>query len=189
MSTAPCPQPAILFRPKSRLRDGRSIHTVTALILQLVQTSAHDTALQAREFSKKRRELAVQSSGASRKIQDQSMVDLDHEVSSSWVPDSPVSRVPCNPGDEALYLYIGWSIQYRPDYFRFPNFPVRVCAGIHDFLLNISVVALGKAKALKRPTKQSTVRFWTRYCPICSPSCIGRSGLPQLFCSLLPASC
>jgi hypothetical protein len=51
-------------------------------MLQLIQTSAHDTALQAREFSKKRRELAVQSSGASRKVQDRSMIDLDHEVGS-----------------------------------------------------------------------------------------------------------
>lgn len=44
------------------LRDGRSIHTVSALLLQLVQTSAHDVRLQARNFARKRRELNAQQS-------------------------------------------------------------------------------------------------------------------------------
>ncbi|KAJ3525731.1 hypothetical protein NMY22_g10453 [Coprinellus aureogranulatus] len=37
-----------------RLRDGRSIRTVSALLLQLVQTSAHDVRLGARAIEKKR---------------------------------------------------------------------------------------------------------------------------------------
>lgn len=37
-----------------RLRDGRSIRTVSALLLQLVQTSAHDVRIQARKIDKAR---------------------------------------------------------------------------------------------------------------------------------------
>ena len=37
-----------------RLRDGRSIRTVSALLLQLVQTSAHDVRLEARKIEKVR---------------------------------------------------------------------------------------------------------------------------------------
>ena len=37
-----------------RLRDGRSIRTVSALLLQLVQTSAHGVRVQARRLSKAR---------------------------------------------------------------------------------------------------------------------------------------
>jgi cohesin loading factor subunit SCC2 len=36
------------------LRDGRSIRTVSALLLQLVQTSAHDVRLEARKLGKAR---------------------------------------------------------------------------------------------------------------------------------------
>lgn len=36
------------------MRDGRSIRTVSALLLQLVQTSAHDVRLHARAIEKKR---------------------------------------------------------------------------------------------------------------------------------------
>ncbi|KAH7925870.1 hypothetical protein BV22DRAFT_1088167 [Leucogyrophana mollusca] len=43
-----------------RLRDGRSIRTVSALLLQLVQTSAHDVRIAAREIAKSRqRRLAL----------------------------------------------------------------------------------------------------------------------------------
>jgi cohesin loading factor subunit SCC2 len=37
-----------------RLRDGRSIRTVSALLLQLVQTSAHDVRLEAKRIGKDR---------------------------------------------------------------------------------------------------------------------------------------
>lgn len=36
------------------MRDGRSIRTVSALLLQLVQTSAHDVRLEARKIEKVR---------------------------------------------------------------------------------------------------------------------------------------
>lgn len=38
----------------TRLRDGRSIRTVSALLLQLVQTSAHDVRIEARRIDKAR---------------------------------------------------------------------------------------------------------------------------------------
>jgi cohesin loading factor subunit SCC2 len=37
-----------------RLRDGRSIRTVSALLLQLVQTSAHDVRIEAKKINKVR---------------------------------------------------------------------------------------------------------------------------------------
>jgi cohesin loading factor subunit SCC2 len=40
-----------------RLRDGRSIRTVSALLLQLVQTSAHDVRLEASRITKERQQL------------------------------------------------------------------------------------------------------------------------------------
>lgn len=40
----------------SSLRDGRSIRTVSALLLQLVQTSAHDVRLAAGRISKSRQQ-------------------------------------------------------------------------------------------------------------------------------------
>lgn len=39
-----------------RLRDGRSIRTVSALLLQLVQTSAHGVRIEARRFGKARQQ-------------------------------------------------------------------------------------------------------------------------------------
>lgn len=38
-----------------RLRDGRTIRTVSALLLQLVQTSAHDVRIKANDIAKQRR--------------------------------------------------------------------------------------------------------------------------------------
>ncbi|PPR07277.1 hypothetical protein CVT26_012437 [Gymnopilus dilepis] len=43
-----------------RLRDGRSIRTVSALLLQLVQTSAHDVRIGAKKLEKSRRENAME---------------------------------------------------------------------------------------------------------------------------------
>ncbi|KAL1664712.1 hypothetical protein GGF50DRAFT_101537 [Schizophyllum commune] len=40
-----------------RLRDGRSIRTVSALLLQLIQTSSHDVAVKARNIEHRRKEL------------------------------------------------------------------------------------------------------------------------------------
>jgi len=39
------------------LRDGRSIRTVSALLLQLVQTSAHDVRLEASRITKERQQM------------------------------------------------------------------------------------------------------------------------------------
>ena len=56
-----------------RLRDGRSIRTVSALLMQLVQTSAHDVRVQAHGIAKKRRaQVAMRQSTYS-----ESQVSLD----------------------------------------------------------------------------------------------------------------
>ena len=41
----------------SSLRDGRSIRTVSALLLQLIQTSSHDVAVKARNIEHRRKEM------------------------------------------------------------------------------------------------------------------------------------
>jgi cohesin loading factor subunit SCC2 len=43
----------------SRLRDGRSIRTVSALLLQLVQTSAHDVRIGAKKIAKLRQQNVI----------------------------------------------------------------------------------------------------------------------------------
>ena len=45
---------AKLWLTTSRLRDGRSIRTVSALLMQLVQTSAHDVRVEAKAIRKAR---------------------------------------------------------------------------------------------------------------------------------------
>lgn len=42
-----------------RLRDGHSIHTVSALLLQLVQTSAHDVRVRAQRLTSEREQSFV----------------------------------------------------------------------------------------------------------------------------------
>ncbi|KAG8885372.1 Sister chromatid cohesion protein 2 [Tulasnella sp. 332] len=48
-----------------KLRDGRSIHTISALLLQLIQTSAHDARIEGLKFSGIRLQTLAQSSQAS----------------------------------------------------------------------------------------------------------------------------
>ncbi|KAK2465765.1 hypothetical protein APHAL10511_002309 [Amanita phalloides] len=68
-----------------RLRDGRSIRTVSALLLQLVQTSAHDVCIEARKIEKarqhaialRRQESFSESQSQGRKSQQQEESFLD----------------------------------------------------------------------------------------------------------------
>ncbi|RXW23420.1 hypothetical protein EST38_g2453 [Candolleomyces aberdarensis] len=71
-----------------RLRDGRSIRTVSALLLQLVQTSAHDVRLHARsiekqrqnKFALKRQESFSESQGGGSQQSDEPFLDeIDKE--------------------------------------------------------------------------------------------------------------
>lgn len=70
-----------------RLRDGRSIRTVSALLLQLVQTSAHDVRLGARaiekkrqaKFALKRQESFSESQGGSNQTEEPFLDEIDHE--------------------------------------------------------------------------------------------------------------
>lgn len=69
-----------------RLRDGRSIRTVSALLLQLVQTSAHDVRLKARKIEKNRQnQLALKRqesfSDSQQASQEPFLDENDHEAS------------------------------------------------------------------------------------------------------------
>lgn len=48
-----------------RLRDGATIHVVSALLFQLVQTSAHDVRIHAQKLARKRREAIADAKVAS----------------------------------------------------------------------------------------------------------------------------
>ncbi|KAF8636245.1 hypothetical protein AX17_003730 [Amanita inopinata Kibby_2008] len=66
-----------------RLRDGRSIRTVSALLLQLVQTSAHDVRIEARRIGKarqnaialRRQESFSESQSQGRRVQEKDFLD------------------------------------------------------------------------------------------------------------------
>ncbi|GJJ15616.1 hypothetical protein Clacol_009894 [Clathrus columnatus] len=66
-----------------KLRDGRSIHTVSALLLQLVQTSTHDVRLKAKRLSLSRQQSFVmkpESQGPSQYDSNEPFLnDKDHE--------------------------------------------------------------------------------------------------------------
>ncbi|KAG1743247.1 uncharacterized protein EDB91DRAFT_1126495 [Suillus paluster] len=65
-----------------RLRDGRSIRTVSALLFQLVQTSAHDVRVAARKIAKRRQSrqaLRRQDSMANERSSEPMMDELDAE--------------------------------------------------------------------------------------------------------------
>ena len=74
----------IVLRSASiRLRDGRSISTVSALLLQLVQTSTHDVRVQARTIRKARlQEMALRRQDSMNEQEEQPFLDeKDMEVS------------------------------------------------------------------------------------------------------------
>lgn len=72
------------------LRDGRQIRTVSALLLQLVQTSAHDVHLEARRIEKARKDQFAMKQGSfsdfgsvsdlNTKKEDDFLDDLDRDV-------------------------------------------------------------------------------------------------------------
>lgn len=66
----------------ARLRDGRSIRTVSALLLQLVQTSAHGVRVAARRLGKARQQAAALKRTESYGSVDEAkpfLEDQDHE--------------------------------------------------------------------------------------------------------------
>lgn len=67
----------------SRLRDGRSIHTVSALLLQLVQTSAHDVRIKVKRLAINRQESFVMrpdSNSQEASTNEAFLTERDHEV-------------------------------------------------------------------------------------------------------------
>lgn len=80
----------ILLNVPFSLRDGRSIRTVSALLLQLVQTSAHDVRIQARKIEQARKNnIALKRQESFSDCQSQQMQcepfldDTDRDVSRS----------------------------------------------------------------------------------------------------------
>lgn len=83
------------------LRDGRSIRTVSALLLQLVQTSAHDVRIQARKIDKARqnkfalrRQESQTESQTNLLAPDPFLDDNDYDVCFSPRTDFVCSRFP-----------------------------------------------------------------------------------------------
>lgn len=68
-----------------RLRDGRSIRTVSALLLQLVQTSAHNVRQEARRIAKARQQQFAmkRQDSASGDLSGPFLDDIDLEVCAS----------------------------------------------------------------------------------------------------------
>ena len=65
-----------------RLRDGRTIHTVTALLLQLVQTSSHNVRTEARRIARARQQqTALRRQDSTTNAVEPFLDDQDMEVS------------------------------------------------------------------------------------------------------------
>jgi hypothetical protein len=85
------------------LRDGRSIRTVSALLFQLVQTSAHDVRVAARKIAKRRQSrqaLRRQDSATNERLAEPLIDELDAEVSTNV---SRISYLTARVGDTTLY--------------------------------------------------------------------------------------
>lgn len=64
-----------------RLRRGKSIHTISALLMQLVQTSAHDVQVEGKRYDKARRHLLAQGSQLGANVNEEVLLsDKDREV-------------------------------------------------------------------------------------------------------------
>lgn len=90
--------------PNYSLRDGRTIHTVSALLLQLVQTSAHDVRLKVKRLAINRQQSFVmrhdsQMDGSTEAF----LADRDHEVCLSHTDlIGHELKLPCFIGDSIV---------------------------------------------------------------------------------------
>ncbi|KAF8333610.1 uncharacterized protein EI90DRAFT_2994571 [Cantharellus anzutake] len=62
-----------------KLRDGQSIHTISALLLQLIQTSACDVGVHARRIRSERRKLMAQLGGVTQKMPPSYWAEVEEE--------------------------------------------------------------------------------------------------------------
>lgn len=71
----------------SSLRDGRSIRTVSALLLQLVQTSAHGVRISAKRLGKSRQQAAAlkRHDSMTSDLPEQFLEDVDQEEISLYL--------------------------------------------------------------------------------------------------------
>ena len=148
-----------------RLRDGRSIRTVSALLLQLVQTSAHDVRTAVRKISKRRQQTLARKdswvdASEKRTFLDDNDLDVCLYLISSTVVDnlrSPGSRL----------VLFGTRIRYegRENYCCFPHSKVLYHIVLYfqaEQLVNtFDLSDPEKAKPRRIPMKLNTVPFLT----------------------------
>lgn len=115
----------------SSLRDGRSIRTVSALLLQLVQTSAHDVRIQAKKIDKARqnrfalrRQESLTESQTNLVTPEPFLDDNDHDACSFslfWFPLLTFLFA----GDTAVWFWIGFGYEGCKD--NYPLLKSKVC--------------------------------------------------------------
>lgn len=114
-----------------RLRNGKTIHTVTALLLQLVQTTAHELRTSVRRLHKDRDVKSVTSSQKTDVVDDSELV-TENELQVSF--DSlyfgwPVGLI-MHSGNEAVQVRLGPGERLRAIHPHVPRQQVNNICGL-----------------------------------------------------------
>lgn len=149
-----------------RLGNGYSIHTVSALLLQLVQTSAHDVRVQLQRLASER---------------EQSFV-LNHQ------PDSQEEQPP-GPTErdyQELQLYTtGLEPTTKAARTMITFLTKRSDEGLqHHCSAQARTADLEKGRLPSHQTTQNTGSFWTISSLTCWLSYTGQNGLPRVWFSI-----
>jgi hypothetical protein len=161
-----------------RLRDGRSIRTVSALLLQLIQTSAHDVRVEAARIHKARnqkfalkRQESINENNSQKSAEEEDFLDEhDNEVSLATLHRGK------NPTKLARRKF-ACTIAVSRAPFRLPR-------RLSSSLLR----GLERASQPRTRMRPSTEQFLIISLTIYWPFFIGLSGLQPACCCLLPAS-
>ena len=96
----------------SSLRDGRSIRTVSALLLQLVQTSAHDVRLAAGRISKSRQQaFALRRQDSNTDLADEPFLEeQDFEVWPEILQGTRTTFLTQVALRKSDYIHLDWSL-------------------------------------------------------------------------------
>ena len=152
-----------------RLRDGRSIRTVSALLLQLVQTSAHGVRVQARRLSKARQHALAMR-------RQESMAETPLEKSLGPFLDEKDNEVLLPPMTN-LAMH-----DFCPRKFSFTCLVLNLRQKLQRRLFYSSLRDLARPKRRKIRTRLSIGQFLTTLYLIFLLSFSGLSGPPQVFC-------
>jgi hypothetical protein len=162
------------------LRDGRSIRTVSALLFQLVQTSAHDVRVAARKIAKARggrQALRRQDSMASERSAEPAMDELDAEVSAN---DNCMALLTTIAGNAAVYHGTRVSDERCKDDSCVSNAKVSKML-LPLVLIKLVLLDLGKESPPRIPTRPSTEPYLTTLFPIFLSSSTGPNGQLQVY--------